>query len=159
MLYTYLTSFKKKMLCMSEVTWFMFLDYEFYTVLNTVVLYFLPFTFHIIVHTAICIFNSHPCESFYHNVYCHLSTFHTSSKHNENILTTNNFKQATVQNYRTRWYEQHLATRGWRWMGHVLRKKNDSISKTALRWTPVGKRKHDDQKTWGRQKITETTKF
>ena len=71
----------------------------------------------------------------------YLSTFHTKC-HNENILATNNFKQATVQNYRTRcYYEQHLTTRRWRWIGHVLRQKDDNISKTALKWTPVGKRK------------------
>ena len=49
-----------------------------------------------------------------------------SSIHNENILSTNNIKQATVQNYRTRCYEQHLVTRRCRWIGHVLRKKDDS---------------------------------
>ena len=32
-----------------------------------------------------------------------------------------------------------LGTR--RWIGHVLRKKDDSMSTTALRWTPVGKKK------------------
>ena len=54
-----------------------------------------------------------------------------------------------------------LHTRRWRWIDHVLRKKDDSISKTALRWTPVGKENIDDQKNVEEdsRKITGTTTF
>ena len=52
-----------------------------------------------------------------------------SSKHNKTIRATNNFKQATVQNYRTRTYT--LATRRWSWIGHVFRQKYNNISKTS----------------------------
>ena len=34
-----------------------------------------------------------------------------------------------------------LTTRRWRWIGDVLRKTNDSIYKTAVRWISVGKKK------------------
>jgi len=36
-----------------------------------------------------------------------------------------------------------------RWIGHVLRKKGDSIPKTALRWTPVRKGKSGQPKKYG----------
>ena len=29
----------------------------------------------------------------------------------------------------------------WRWLGHVFRMPSNSITRTALRWTPQGKRK------------------
>ena len=38
---------------------------------------------------------------------CLPSTPNVSPKHNENTLVTHNFKQATLQNYRTRYYEQY----------------------------------------------------
>jgi hypothetical protein len=34
-----------------------------------------------------------------------------------------------------------LTKRRWRWIGHVLRKLANNITKVALRWTPEGKRK------------------
>ena len=41
-----------------------------------------------------------------------------------------------------------LLKRRWKWIGHVIRKDNASHTKTALHWTPEGKRKR------GRPKIT-----
>ena len=41
--------------------------------------------------------------------------------------------------------------RRWRWLGHVLRMRADTLAKTALRWTPQGKRKQRRPKeTWRR---------
>ena len=41
-----------------------------------------------------------------------------------------------------------LKRKRWSWIGHVLRRENDDLTKTALRWTPEGRRKQ------GRPKIT-----
>ena len=41
-----------------------------------------------------------------------------------------------------------LMKRRWKWIGHVIRKDSTSHTKTALHWTPEGKRKR------GRPKIT-----
>ena len=42
------------------------------------------------------------------------------------------------------------------WLGHVLRMDQDRILKTALRWTPPGKRKQGQPRmTWRRTVITE----
>ena len=46
-----------------------------------------------------------------------------------------------------------LATRRCRWIGHVLRKRDDSVSKTALTWIPVGKRNHGRPKTRWRRNV------
>ena len=44
-----------------------------------------------------------------------------------------------------------LMKRRWRWLGHVIRGGSDSITKTALHWTPEGKRKRGRPKnTWRR---------
>ena len=44
-----------------------------------------------------------------------------------------------------------IKNKRWRWIGHVLRKENDSIVRTALHWTPDGKRKRGRPKmTWRR---------
>jgi hypothetical protein len=44
-----------------------------------------------------------------------------------------------------------LTKRRWRWIGHVLRKPANNITKVALRWTPEGKRKPGRPKnTWRR---------
>ncbi len=40
-----------------------------------------------------------------------------------------------------------------RWLGHVFRMPEDSITKTALRWTPQGKRKRGRPKTTWRRTI------
>ena len=47
----------------------------------------------------------------------------------------------------------HETVRGrrWRWLGHVCRMQSDSLPRTALRWTPQGKRKRGRPKeTWRR---------
>ena len=44
-----------------------------------------------------------------------------------------------------------LISRRWKWIGHVIRRDQNSITKTALHWTPEGKRKHGRPKnTWRR---------
>ena len=44
-----------------------------------------------------------------------------------------------------------IQQRRWRWIGHVLRQKTDSLSRVALRWTPDGRRKRGRPKeTWRR---------
>ena len=81
-----------------------------------------------------------------------------TSKHNENILATNNSKQATVQ--KTRYYEQYSRHRKMEMDWPCLKKKNDSISTTVLRWTPVGKKKTwTTKKRGGGQWKTGTTIF
>ncbi|XP_048772817.1 uncharacterized protein LOC125678421 [Ostrea edulis] len=47
--------------------------------------------------------------------------------------------------------EMEIKRRRWRWIGHVLRKGGDDVTKIALRWTPDGKRKRGHPKeTWRR---------
>jgi len=44
-----------------------------------------------------------------------------------------------------------LIRRKWSWLGHTLRRSDDSIAKQALQWTPQGNRKIEgDQSTWNR---------
>jgi endonuclease/exonuclease/phosphatase family metal-dependent hydrolase len=44
-----------------------------------------------------------------------------------------------------------IATRRWRWLGHVCRMPPDSLPRVALRWTPQGKRNRGRPKeTWRR---------
>ncbi|KAI4901756.1 hypothetical protein NFI96_001042 [Prochilodus magdalenae] len=44
-----------------------------------------------------------------------------------------------------------LMKKRWRWIGHVIRGRSNSITKTALHWTPEGKRKRGQPKnTWRR---------
>ena len=42
-----------------------------------------------------------------------------------------------ITNTKDTWFIQ----KGWRWLGHVLRKPSEDMTKIALRWTPEGKRK------------------
>jgi len=45
-----------------------------------------------------------------------------------------------------------IQARKWRWLGHTLRKGQEEISKTALKWNPQGRRKRGRPKiTWRRQ--------
>jgi hypothetical protein len=47
--------------------------------------------------------------------------------------------------------ETLLIQKRWRWLGHVLRKPSEDMTKVALRWTPEGKRKRGRPKTtWKR---------
>jgi hypothetical protein len=40
-----------------------------------------------------------------------------------------------------------LIQKRWGWLGHVLRKPSEDMTKVALRWTPEGKRKRGRPKT------------
>ncbi|XP_041367019.1 snake venom metalloproteinase BaP1-like [Gigantopelta aegis] len=46
-----------------------------------------------------------------------------------------------------------IFTRRWKWIGHVLRKDDTSITRTAVRWTPEGKRKRGRPKTTWRPTV------
>lgn len=47
--------------------------------------------------------------------------------------------------------ETEIKRKRWRWIGHVMRKESDDITKIALRWTPDGRRKRGRPKeTWRR---------
>ena len=49
-----------------------------------------------------------------------------------------------------------ITRRRWRWVGHTLRRDSDNITRTALRWTPEGKRRRGRPKTtWRRTLETE----
>ena len=42
-----------------------------------------------------------------------------------------------------------LLRRRWKWIGHVIRKNRNSITRTVLHWTPEGKCKRGrPKKTW-----------
>ena len=44
-----------------------------------------------------------------------------------------------------------LIRRRWKWIGHVIRRDQNSITKTVLHWTPEGNRKRGRPKnTWRR---------
>ena len=50
-----------------------------------------------------------------------------------------------------RYLESIIMRRRWRWIGRVLRKEPGNITRTALYWTPEGKRKRGRPKnTWRR---------
>ena len=92
-----------------------------------------------------------------------LSTFHTKCFPNimrilwPHITSNKKLFRTTRQHV----MNNILATRRWRWFGHVLRQKVDSIYQTSLRWTPVGKGKRGRAKNMeeGGRKITGTTTF
>ena len=47
--------------------------------------------------------------------------------------------------------ETTIIKRRWKWIGHILRKDPSSITRTALHWTPDGKRKRGRPRvTWRR---------
>ena len=46
-----------------------------------------------------------------------------------------------------------VARRRWNWIGHVLRKPHNSITKEALYWTPEGKRKRGRPRLTWRQSV------
>ena len=46
-----------------------------------------------------------------------------------------------------------ISIKKWRWIGHVLRKEDISTTKTALFWTPEGKRKKGRPKTTWRRSV------
>ena len=82
-----------------------------------------------------------------------LSVFHTKSLRrilrifwpnkisNEDLLRQGNRESMAIL----------LIRRRWKWIGHVIRRDEHSITRTALHWTPEGKRKRGRQKnTWRR---------
>jgi arginyl-tRNA--protein-N-Asp/Glu arginylyltransferase len=46
-----------------------------------------------------------------------------------------------ITNTKSKDMETLLIQKRWRWLGHVLRKPSEDMTKVALRWTPEGKRK------------------
>ena len=82
-----------------------------------------------------------------------LSVFHT--KNLRRILQT--FWPDTISNQQLlAWcnkdsMENIIMGRRWRWIGHVMRREQDNITRTALHWTPEGKRKRRrPRNTWRR---------
>ena len=82
-----------------------------------------------------------------------LSTFHT--KNLRRILRI--FWPVTISNHEllARCNQDSMETiikrRRWRWIGHVCRREQDNLTRTALHWTPEGKRKRGRPKnTWRR---------
>ena len=49
--------------------------------------------------------------------------------------------------------ETIITRKRWRWIGHVLRKDADFITKVAIHWTPEGKRKRGRPKTTWRRTV------
>ena len=62
---------------------------------------------------------------------------------NENLheITNSTNMRAILKKYR------------WRWIGHVLRKPTNNITRVSLRWTPEGKRKQGRPKTTWRRTV------
>ena len=46
-----------------------------------------------------------------------------------------------------------ITRRRWKWIGHVLRRDPQSITRTALHWTPDGKRKRGRPRTTWRRTV------
>ncbi|XP_041376761.1 uncharacterized protein LOC121389226 [Gigantopelta aegis] len=46
-----------------------------------------------------------------------------------------------------------ISRRWWKWIGHVLRKEDTSITRTAVRWTPEMKTKRGRPKTTWRRTV------
>ena len=91
-----------------------------------------------------------------------LSTFHT--KNLRKILRI--FWPKTISNQQlfTQCNQESMGTiimqKRWRWIGHIMRQDTDSITRTALHWTPEGKRKRGRPKnTWRRTVESELTTF
>ena len=82
-----------------------------------------------------------------------LSSFHmTSLRKIQHIF----WPRTTSTHDRLAWCQQDdmetiITRKRWRWIGHVLRKDADFITKVAIHWTPEGKWKHGCPKTtWQR---------
>ena len=91
-----------------------------------------------------------------------LSTFHT--KNLRRILRI--FWPETISNQEllARCNQDNMGTiimrRGWKWIGHVMRREQGNITRTALRWTPEWKRKRGRPKiTWRRTVEAELKTF
>ncbi|KAJ8370369.1 hypothetical protein SKAU_G00103970 [Synaphobranchus kaupii] len=84
-----------------------------------------------------------------------LSTFHTRSL--RKLLRI--FWPNTISNQQllTRTNQESIDTiimrRRWRWIGQVMRKEQDDITRTALHWTPEGRRKRGRPKETCRRTV------
>ena len=54
--------------------------------------------------------------------------------------------------------ETIIKQRRWRWIGHVCRREKDNIIRTALHWTPEGKRRRGRPKNTWRRTVEEEMK-
>ena len=82
-----------------------------------------------------------------------LSTFHT--KNLRRILKIFWPNKISNEDLMSQCNQEDMGTiikrKRWRWIGHILRREEGNISKTALHWTPEGKRKRGRPKaTWRR---------
>ena len=46
-----------------------------------------------------------------------------------------------------------ITRKRWRWVGHILRRESDNITKRALRWTPEGRRRRGRPRTTWRRTL------
>ena len=53
--------------------------------------------------------------------------------------------------------ETIIMRRRWRWIGHVMRREQDNITRTALHWTPEGKRKRRRPRNTGAELWRQST--
>lgn len=89
-----------------------------------------------------------------------LSAFHTTCL--RKILRV--YWPTTISNQEllARCQQENMGTiirrRRWRWIGHVMRMETGSDTKTALRWTPEGRRKRGRPKTTWRRTIEQELK-
>ena len=87
-----------------------------------------------------------------------ISTFHTKSlRRIKRVFWPQRLSnEDLIQQCHHEKMEDILVKRRWKWIGHTLRRDADNISKTALHWTPEGKRKRGRPKnTWRRTVETE----
>ena len=84
-----------------------------------------------------------------------LSSFHnTSLRKIMKIFWPNKISNKDLHDItNTKDMETLLIQKRWRWLGHVLRKPSEDMTKVALRWTPEGKRKRGRPKTKWRHTI------
>jgi hypothetical protein len=82
-----------------------------------------------------------------------LSSFHnTSLRMIMKIFWMNKISNKDLHNItNTKDMETLLIQKRWRWLGHVLRKPSEDMTKVVLRWTPEGKRKRGRPKTTWRR--------
>ena len=84
-----------------------------------------------------------------------LSTFHT--KNLRRILQIFWPKTISNQHFFARCNQDSMSTiimrRRWRWIWHVMRREPGNISRTALHWTPEGKRKRGQPENTWRQTV------
>ena len=84
-----------------------------------------------------------------------LASFHTTSLRKilrifwpQKISNDQLLRQTKQEDIRTL-----ITRRRWRWIGHVMRKANNNIARTAVHWTPEGKRSRGRPKTTWRRTV------